>query len=302
MHATKLLLVVLATTFAYSLNPTSKVVHPKQKQSQSSTQPESSDQRGTEQLPLVIKEVVPPKTQDETEQEAKDRDQKTLNDKHVVWFNGMLALVGFLQLLVFGYQAYKLRETVTSAGEQSKAMERHIGEAYRSANAMEEIAAVINKGNIDITRAYLPVSIGTAIYQERRPGQTDLKFEARPFVLNNGNTPAKKVITRVRADILPFPLPQDLNFPLPDAPVDMKGNFVGPRQQIYCAGTVDRFVNDNDVSAIKEAVGQALYVWGLLTYKDIFETEHFTRFAHIMQWYPNGTVQGFFLDGQNDGD
>lgn len=249
----------------------------------------------------MVKEIPPSKTQAEIEQEAKDRKVKASNDSQLVSFNGMLVLVGSLQLLVFGYQAFKLRQTVTAAAEQSKDMERYIEEASRSANAMESISEVILNGNVDITRAYLVVSIGTAIYQERRLGQADLRFEARPFIVNNGNTPAKKVISRIVADILPLPLPRDFAFPLPEAPL-AKGNFVGPRQQIYSAGTVDRYVPDNEVPAIKEAVGQALYVWGLITYEDIFGTEHFTRFGHVMQWYPDGAVHGFYIDGQNDGD
>jgi len=65
-----------------------------------------------------------------------------------------LAAVTFLQLLVYGYQAKKLRETVESAEGQSRAMERHIGEAARSANAMETIAAYVSVavGGCDLSR------------------------------------------------------------------------------------------------------------------------------------------------------
>jgi hypothetical protein len=55
----------------------------------------------------------------------------------------VIALIGLLQLGVFGYQAYKLKQTVESSGEEAKAMERHIGEASRSATAMETIAKTI---------------------------------------------------------------------------------------------------------------------------------------------------------------
>ena len=119
-----------------------------------------------------------------------------------------------MQLLVYGYQAKKLRETVKSAGEQSKAMERHIDEAARSADAMEKIVATIRQGNEDIMRAYLTVTVGTALYQMRRgQGQSDLKFEARPYLVNSGATQARKVLIRGNADILPLPIPNDLHSP-----------------------------------------------------------------------------------------
>jgi hypothetical protein len=99
---------------------------------------------------------------------------------------------------VFGYQAYKLKQTAESAGKESKAMERHIGEAARSANAMEQIANTIKTGNRAILRAYLTVTIGTALYQERRgPGLADLKFEGGANLLNTGNTPARNVRIRI---------------------------------------------------------------------------------------------------------
>ncbi len=126
------------------------------------------------------------KTQTETEQDATDRKEKATNDRYIVELTGILAIIAFLQLLVYTYQAKKLRETVKSAGEQSEAMERHIGEAARSANAMEKIVSTIEQGNRDVLRAYLTVTIGNALYQERREGQSDLKFEGKPNLVNTG--------------------------------------------------------------------------------------------------------------------
>ena len=93
------------------------------------------------------------KSKAETDQDTEDRDQKSSHDWWLVVFSGVLAVSAIFQLGVYGYQAKKLRETVKSAGEQSRAMERHIEEAARSADAMERIANKIEAGNKAVMRA-----------------------------------------------------------------------------------------------------------------------------------------------------
>ena len=273
------------------------------KKSRATQQSPRTDQRGTESMPLVVRIKPAPKTDEEAAQDKKDREEKTTNDRNLIDLTAILALVGALQLLVFGYQALKLRETVKSAGEQSEAMERHIVEAARSATAMEQIANTIEAGNQAVMRAYLTVSIGTALYQERRgPGQTDLKFEGRPNLLNTGNTPARKVRIRTAADILPIPIPETFQFSLPDESEIKDAGIVGAHQTYILAGTVKDFVPDSEVAVIKEGSRKALCVWGLITYEDIFGVNHKTRFAQWLTWYPNGTVFGYYIPGQNDAD
>jgi hypothetical protein len=138
-----LTVVQLLLVFVFSQNPVpsrEKTGDPQQKKSQSTKQPTSSDQRGTEQAPFIVKTIPAPKTQDESAQDAKERGEKSANDRKLVEFTGILALVGFLQLIVFGLQSYYLRRTVEAAGEESEAMERAIGETSRSATAMEQVA------------------------------------------------------------------------------------------------------------------------------------------------------------------
>jgi hypothetical protein len=284
--------------FALLLNSEQPQDKPRQPQQATTT-----DQRGTQESPIVVKVLPTTKTPEEAAEEKKDRDAKTENDGNLVILTGVLAFVGFCQLLVYGYQAKKLRETVESAGEQAEAMERHIGEAARSADAMERIATTIQAGNRAIIRAYLTVIIGGGIYQERRPGQGDLKFEARPSLVNTGNTPARKVrIMRRKAQILPVPLPGNFDFPLPDDDPAQGDAVVGAHLTYILNCIVDDFVPDAEVQAIKEGAGRGLYVWGLVTYEDIFGESHFTQFAQHIYWLPNNTVMGFFIPGHNDAD
>jgi hypothetical protein len=180
-------------------------------------------------------------------------------------------------------------------------MERHIGEAARSATAMEKIANTIKAGNQAVMRAYLAVNVGAAIYQERRVGQGDVKFEGKPNLLNTGNTPARNVNIRIQAAVLPMPIPDDYGFPLTDEPVKSAG-VVGAHQTYLLSGVVKDFVPDHEVTAIKEGNGKALCVWGVVTYEDIFGDSHATKFGQWITWLPNNTVFGYYIPGQNDVD
>jgi hypothetical protein len=100
-----------------------------QKQSRGSRQPASPDRRGTEDAPFVVRSLPTPKTQEEAAEEAKERDEKTANDRKLVQFTrqlvvatGVLGAIGFLQLLVFGLQAVQLQRTVQAAKESSDAL------------------------------------------------------------------------------------------------------------------------------------------------------------------------------------
>src|SRR2546425_7951700 len=112
----------------------------KQEQSPRTQQPTTTNQRGTEEAPLIVKEIPTAKTREESAQEAKDRQEKASNDRNLVIASYILAAIAAFQLFVFGYQAIQLRRTVEAAGEQLKDMKRAIAEASRSAAAMEEVS------------------------------------------------------------------------------------------------------------------------------------------------------------------
>jgi hypothetical protein len=260
------------------------------------------DQRGTQNSPLVVKILPTAKTQEETDQERKDSEAKASNDRNLVNATYILGAIALLQLIVFGYQAYKLKQTVESAAEQSADMKKYIGEAERSANAMETIAEAIETGNKAIIRAYLTVTIGSALYQERGGvGQNDTRFEGRPTLVNNGNTPARRVRIQRAAQVLPNPLPPDFQFPLPEGG-DEGDATVGARINYTINCIVKDFVPYSEVSAVKEGNGKCLYVWGRITYEDVFGDPHLTRFAQCLFWNPNNTVYGIYIPGQNDAD
>ena len=90
-----------------------------QNKPQKPNQTPTTDQRGTQESPIVVKVVPSTKTPEEAAQDKTDRDQKAENDRNLVKLTFALALVAVFQLIVYAYQAKKLRETVKSAGEQA---------------------------------------------------------------------------------------------------------------------------------------------------------------------------------------
>jgi hypothetical protein len=119
-------------------------------------------------------------------------------------------------------------------------------------------------------RAYLSVIIGTAVYQERHKG---LKFEAKPTILNNGQTPAYNVRYRAKADILTDSVARDYSFTEPPdiltdsvardysftEPPDVprSQSSIGPRENRLLSAILDHFVSDNEVQDIMDGNGKS---------------------------------------------
>lgn len=231
--------------------------------------------------------------------------------------------------LVIGFFTFTLwRATsgmLASSTDQSRSMERSIGEAARSAAAMERIANAMSLNVVQVVesvetskevaaqqklfgkmqmRAYISVLIGTAIFQDR---QQKLRFAAHPLILNTGHTPAYSVRWRIAADILPVPLPDNFGFPLPNSRVG--SSLLGPHQSATMMAVVPNLVADDLVTKIKRNDGEALYVWGTLQYKDIFGRLHRSTFAQQLYWLqigpeaPNGDIperiEGWYLHKHN---
>jgi hypothetical protein len=346
---------ILCAFFAQSQNPIpsrGETHRPRQAFSGNTKQQSvSPDQRGTVNSPLFVRVIPTPKTEKETTQEIEDREEKRANDRKLVDFTRglviatvILGLVGLLQLGVFGYQAIQLRNTVRAAGEQSEAMERAIGEAARSASAMEEVAhhieasiqtaanqsksmeqsvkeasrlasamevvskeiAISAKAATDSVtalkeraakqmRAYLSVVIGSGVYQER---DKQLRFEAKPNLVNAGHTPAHNVKYKAKAEILPVPLPDDFSFPLS---VDFLGGaLLGPQQTAFMSAIVDNYCDDAEINDIKVGKGKALFVWGVVYYEDVFGDSHYTKFCQSTLWQADGKVFGYYIPKNNE--
>ena len=101
-------------------------------------------------------------------------------------------------------------------------------------------------------RAYLSVVIGLGVNQDR---VRELKFEAKPFILNNGETPAYNVRVRIKAEILTdVQIPNFVFIEPPDVPQSQAS--IGPKENRTMSGLLDRYVPDDEVQDICDGNGR----------------------------------------------
>ena len=185
-------------------------------------------------------------------------------------------------------------------------MKDSIAEAVRSASAMEEVANATKNNAVlmqDILhkqmRAYISVDTGLATYQDAAN-----RFAGNPVLNNNGLTPARNVSFKAIANIFTIEnvAPESLQFP--DSG-EMVMNDVGlaPRQQFVIHGIVKIRYPDPEVVEIMRGDKRRLFVWGIVTYEDIFGDKCATKFCHSHVFFmgPDGKVQtaGYYHSSHN---
>jgi hypothetical protein len=184
-------------------------------------------------------------------------------------FTGALVVVGSFQLLVFGLQARRLRQTIET---MDKTAERQL-------------------------RAYVCFVTGGFVAQDRN---TDYRYEVRPFVKNTGQTPAYEVFVSSRARLLPFPLPADVDLSVPDEPT--AADNIGPGQSFFFRAWLDRMLTNEEIAEITTGIGRKLYIYGTVRYKDAFGHRRYTNFCQFSVWDRGGNYSGINSPRQNDAD
>ncbi len=210
---------------------------------------------------------------------------------YLVIVTGILAGIGFLQLIVFGLQARRLRQTVEAASEQSEAMERSIAEANRSASAMEEVARHIGTSaqtaleqsksmeksveeakraaaametiaqEIAVSSKAATASV-SAIGQQMRAyicvviGSAVYQERAKNLKFQAVPSVVNAGLTPAhkvsfRADAAILPIPLPENFTFPLPDIAQGTSVIGPRQNITVSPMVKDFVDDAEVEGIK---------------------------------------------------
>ena len=139
--------------------------------------------------------------------------------------------------------------------------------------------------------------VGQGFYQDR---STDTKFAGRTIIVNAGHTPAHNVRFRVKSAILSAPPPEDFSFSLPEK--ELGGAILGPQQRQFIPAAVDDWVPDGEVRSTKlVSDGKALYIWGIVTYEDVFKQPRQTRLCQLLYWLPDEkATMGSYIDQHND--
>ena len=232
------------------------------------------------------------------------------------WFNGGLIIVGILQLVVFGQQARRLRQSIDLtrdiARKQERDMRASIGEASRAAGAMEGVAASMTQSVANTRavlerqrvfaimqmRAYLSVRFGGLVKQDNA---TPYPFEVRMILANTGHTPAHEVSYSAAVDILPVPLPDDFAFPYRDAPeVTTSAGMLGPQQIFSMQARLDRMLTADEINEISAGIGRRLHIYGTVRYRDAFGEARYTNFSQRVEWLRGDQFMGMNTRRHND--
>jgi hypothetical protein len=212
---------------------------------------------------------------------------------------------GTLCVAVFTFTLWSSTEQLAAmAAGQGDAMERSIKEAAKAA-ATNAIADA-TKANASLMegimhrqmRAYITVEAGPGVYQDNT-----LVFGSFPILNNAGFTPARNVSYQVMASILNTNLPDDFRF-------ETYGNRVindvtiAPRQVFHITAKVRERFPDVEVDEIMQGHSRRLYIWGTVTYEDVFGGSWQTNFCHNFIFLKgeegNPQVRSFFHNRHNN--
>jgi hypothetical protein len=147
-------------------------------------------------------------------------------------------------------------------------------------------------------RAYVCVNFGAAVFQNPA---TRRGFEVQLLLVNAGQTPAYKVGFKLRTEVLPFPLPQDFDFAVPENPASSESTLGGHAPPITLTGVVPRLYSEEEVAEVRSG-SKRLYIFGTVTYEDVYGVRRNANFCFGVNWLEDGKSMGLFTRRHNDAD
>lgn len=251
----------------FSVQPLAVVPEGKATDGQKKT---NQDKRAPNQTPIVVNVISPDKTPEQAKQEEVDRAEKRAVDKQTIElteqikkYTGALVIVGgiqaaifFLQLIVFGRQATRLRETVESQERSER--------------------AILFMGKLE------PRIFPTAAHDKIYPGDKDAPWPRIGYCFANlGRTAA--IIDRIEVKlILEEKLPPHPGYADSQA---MDGQTVvanGGTTEMYPA-MFNRHITKAEIDDIRNEI-KKFYLFGFARYDDIFGYVH--SYSFCFQFLP----------------
>jgi hypothetical protein len=264
------------------------------------------DRRGTEEHPLVVQTVVRATPTDEINRERTERAVHMANERVIAFATALLAVVTAI-LAFYTFKLWNANKTLVQGAEatgkqQATDMRNSIAQATRAADAMHDVADATKANALLMQtmvskqmRAYLAVDMGAPTCQDGNN-----RFAGAPVIVNNGFTPAKNVSYRAAAGILDTALSKDFKFD--DSAVIIENDAaLGPRQSFIVNVLVKERFEEAEVQAIMRGDRKRLYVWGTVTYEDVFGGTWETRFCHNFLFFERDGIKflGWFNTTHN---
>lgn len=236
--------------------------------------------------PLVVQPLPVQRTPEQVRSEETEASRRLAAEenaakytKDLAWVTGILALFTFL---LWWANRRLIKGAEDTADRQSREMQQSIYEAHQSALAMADLAATMraNTATMQETmkkqmRAYISADPGFGVYQDEHN-----KFQGAVVLSNSGFTPAKHISHRVHAAALSTEGVE--NYVFEDTnPYFVTDSSLSPRTTYTITGGIvpDR-LSAEEVQETMLGKVRRLFVWGSVTYVDVFGESHETFFCH----------------------
>lgn len=237
-----------------------------------------ADQRGTLKQPLAVDIVRAEKSKEEALQEQADRAAKSANDQWGVGLGVAQLSVFMLQLVVFGLQASRLRQTVEEMRDAKGITKNAADAAIRAAVATEKTVEAMEQTAERQLRAYCLVCAA------RLDNAEIGKIPCIQITIKNfGSTPARNVSQWSNVGFDTFP--PTLSPPPGVEAKEIPAFVVGPGGVFYATPKFNQVVTRDGIEKLKNGT-HAIYVIGSIQYEDAFGKTRTTKY----KMYSGGNI------------
>lgn len=238
----------------------SEAGQPPQHQASSPQTKAERDQRGTKAAPLVVEAVESEFDAADKQNAAKYREQEAATNRWLMLLTGGMLFVSSIQAWFFWTQLRLMDRSMVVAEKAAKS-------AAESVETMQDTAR-------RQLRAY--ISINAASIEFPSPGVPKVTVSIK----NTGQTPAHNVKHWIHQWIEFFPLRVDL--PQPPGDLVMSCDVMGTGATHANSITHPKMIvkRDEDINIIGTPKG-TIYVYGEITYSDVFGERHFSKYRYM---------------------
>lgn len=310
VFATALALTLLGDAWGQTRRPAPRTpAQPSAQSTPPATPPAAPDQRGTDQSPLSVKILPDPDAGEKEEKEEQDHQRRAqfeaklaLETERIAEYTRWLAafalgllFVALGQIALFGVQLRHLRRSAQDAADTTKAA----AESARAATAQAGIArdslkAMQNTAERQ-SRAYVEVEIEKLDLNAANTGVAEVVLRVR----NVGRTPARDLVCNSWVELRPWPQPPNAAFTGPADPNQSKA-IVNPGQARHFKTATKAPLKAFELEEIAAGTPRRLYVFGSVTYRDVFRNDLVTEFCVAIKAAPGLPFEGAYSPQHNN--
>lgn len=239
----------------------------------------SPDRRGTEHQPLVVRTIPNTVPDEERERVTREREVQIANEVELNKWTAVLAvttvflaLIALGQFLMFFFQLRLMKSGAKDTSELARSASINAAAAKLSADASQRIVEIMKDTAEKQLRAY--VSVDTTKVTDAQGNEVQ---QIGLSVRNGGLTPAYKLqawmTVAVRANEPTFPFEEPMQL------ADKGWTLLDAKEAKLMKLDYPQF-SPEELAAVRANV-RALYLWGEITYNDIFGVQRRTSFSYL---------------------